>query len=1069
MSVFTFARATRAALVFSVLLLAAPGCAPDADLPAATSGEGSAAPAPDTGAVSTPEDVKEDVPNSDAGADAADILSLDVTDGTRTQGTLGLTSFSYCNTDLDCPVGMDTCVTELQLNGTAPGGNTNKVGIKTLPGFGVIPANKAGVCSLGCTDHPEVCTGLRVGADTTAWSCQLVYAGASPYVAGALPAVPALDPAKLTAGVTYGSLCRPPFERAAAYTPDFCDSCSAADKCENSSACIDDAFYSDTAADQRTGHCLVACDATTANACPTGFACRIPGTGESQLGTPKEGTFCFPTLGTCTSCLDRDGDGVGVGGCTVAGGASAVDCNDTDAEIYFDAAEPDHAFPGSCGPNLDANCNGLSDDKEQIGVTDEDGNLIYGAEHCGSCFSACSGSEGVGEAASRRTCEVTGQGGAFGNLSACRPSCDYPDLRADCNTGANDGCETQIDGRASLSIRDCDSDGHGDALATAADLLFDCDGLGVTAVNPRDGSSCSTVRVLRTGPYGDDCDDTQDCVNPGETEVCDGYDNDCDGRGDESVVGWGQDCTVAASNVDVLGACRNGFRLCGPGTEGLICGASLPTTESCDGIDNDCDGVPDDGVLNRCGTCGPLPVDVCNGRDDDCDDRTDEGVLNACGACGDVPSEVCNCSDDDCDRQIDEGMNCPACDCAPSPEVCDGRDNDCDNEVDDGVLNRCGQCGLEPAEICNRLDDDCDGRFDEAFPEQGVPCGTNEGECVAGIPTCVDGEVICRGEVAASPEVCDGLDNNCDGEIDEGAYNTCGYCGNARLEVCDNVDNDCEGSSDQGVLCRGEDACVNGECAPPCQFGECVDDLVCVGGFCVSPCYNTDCADGFVCQDGRCADPCDGIACPAGTYCSLAQCIPDDCYGPRGCPDGQRCQQGQCQADPCATAGCGPEQGCQDGRCFDSCDVVQCAAGEVCQNGACVNDPCARVVCEYPLVCDGGGCVPDPCFEVDCGPGFMCEAGQCVEDPCGWTVCPEGYVCHRGECAAGDGASGPGSLGAGNDAGFGTGNDPNAQSKRFITGDGCGCNAQATSSSSVAGLLALGVIGVIRRRRSRGV
>jgi hypothetical protein len=594
MSVFTFARATRAALVCSVLLLATPGCAPDADLPAATSGEGSAAPAPDTGAVAAPEDVKVDAPNSDAGVDAEDILSLDATGGARTQGTLGITSFSYCNTDLDCPNGMGTCQTELTLNRIAAGGTVITVPIKTLPGFGVIPANKAGVCSLGCTDHPEVCSvGLRVGADTTPWSCQLVYAGASPYPATGIPFTP--NAGELAAGPAYGSLCRPPFERAAAYTPDFCDSCSASDKCENSSACIDDAFYSDEAADQRTGHCLVACNATAANACPTGFSCRLPGTGESQIGSPKEGTFCFPTLGSCTSCLDRDGDGVGVGGCTAAGGASAVDCNDTDAGIYFDAAEPDHAFPGSCGPNLDANCNGISDDKEQVGVTDEDGNLIYGAEHCNGCFNACGGSEGVGEAASHRTCEVTSTGGAFGNISACRPSCDYPDLRADCSTSATagDGCETQIDGRDSLSIRDCDSDGHGDALATASDLLFDCDGLGVTAVNPRDGSSCAAVRVLRTGPYGDDCDDTQDCVNPGETEVCDGYDNDCNGQGDESVVGVGQACTVALSNVTVLGACRSGFRMCGPGTEGLICGPSLPTAETCDGIDNDCDGTTD--------------------------------------------------------------------------------------------------------------------------------------------------------------------------------------------------------------------------------------------------------------------------------------------------------------------------------------------------------------------------------------------------------------------------------------------------------------------------------------------
>ena len=591
MSQSVTARLSRAALLLAALLLANSGCASEGDLPAANPAEGSAAPAPDTGAVAAPEDVKVDAPNSDAGADAADILSLDATGGVRTQGTLGLTSYTYCNTNLDCPNGMGSCQTAITLNRLSEGSAAITVPIKTVPGFGVIPANKAGVCSLGCTDHPEICsTGLKVGADSTPWSCQLVYAGSSPYPATGLPFVP--DAAELAAGPAYGSICRPPFERAAAYSPDFCDSCSASDKCENSSACIDDAFYSDEAADQRTGHCLVACNATAANACPTGFSCRIPGTGESQLGSPKEGTFCFPTLGSCTSCLDRDGDGVGVGGCTAAGGASAVDCNDTDAEIYFDGAEPDHAFPGSCGPNLDANCNGIGDDKEQIGVTDEDGNLIYGAEHCGSCFSACGGSEGVGDAASHRFCEVIGQGGAYGNLTACRPSCDYPDLRADCSPTAGDGCETQINGRAKLSIRDCDDDGHGDALARASDLLFDCDGSGVTAVNPRDGSSCETVRVRPTGDYGDDCDDTQDCVSPGKTEVCDGYDNDCNGRGDESVVGVGEACDIAPENLSVLGACRKGFRICGPGIEGLICGASLPTTEICDGLDNDCDGIP---------------------------------------------------------------------------------------------------------------------------------------------------------------------------------------------------------------------------------------------------------------------------------------------------------------------------------------------------------------------------------------------------------------------------------------------------------------------------------------------
>jgi hypothetical protein len=315
-----------------------------------------------------------------------------------------------------------------------------------------------------------------------------------------------------------------------------------------------------------------------------------------MLGAPKEGTFCFPITGSCGSCVDRDKDGVGVGSCLASGGSSAVDCNDSDAETYFDAAKPDHAFPGSCGPNLDANCNGISDDREQVGVTDETGALIYGAEHCNSCFNACGGSEGIGEAAATRSCKVVGAGGTFGTISACKPSCDYPETRADCSSSltATDGCETATNGRASLSVRDCDADGHGDANATNGDLLFDCDGSGVTAINPVNGTNCATVRVLRTGAFGDDCDDTQDCVNPDETEVCDGYDNDCDGAGDESVTGFGDDCTIAPSNVTVLGACRAGVRICGPGVEGLICSPGLPTPEFCDGIDNDCDGAVDD-------------------------------------------------------------------------------------------------------------------------------------------------------------------------------------------------------------------------------------------------------------------------------------------------------------------------------------------------------------------------------------------------------------------------------------------------------------------------------------------
>ena len=119
MSQSVTARAARAALLLAALL-AAPGCAPDAELPAATPAEGSAAPIPDTGATANPvEDVKTDAPNSDAGVDAEDILSFDVNGGTRSQGNLAITGFSYCNVDLDCLVGMGTCVKSLTLNRAA--------------------------------------------------------------------------------------------------------------------------------------------------------------------------------------------------------------------------------------------------------------------------------------------------------------------------------------------------------------------------------------------------------------------------------------------------------------------------------------------------------------------------------------------------------------------------------------------------------------------------------------------------------------------------------------------------------------------------------------------------------------------------------------------------------------------------------------------------------------------------------------------------------------------------------------------------------------------------------------
>jgi len=74
-------------------------------------------------------------------------------------------------------------------------------------------------------------------------------------------------------------------------------------------------------------------------------------------------------------------------------------------------------------------------------------------------------------------------------------------------------------------------------------------------------------------------------------------------------------------------------------------------------------------------------------------------------------------------------------------------------------------------EICDGLDNDCDGEVDEDFTYSGLSIGDacGVGECAGGTVTCIsDTEATCDTLVNATAEACDGLDNDCDGEIDEG-------------------------------------------------------------------------------------------------------------------------------------------------------------------------------------------------------------------------------------------------------------------------------------------------------------
>ena len=123
---------------------------------------------------------------------------------------------------------------------------------------------------------------------------------------------------------------------------------------------------------------------------------------------------------------------------------------------------------------------------------------------------------------------------------------------------------------------------------------------------------------MPTGYVSDktDCNDSNASANPGESEVCDGVDNDCDGVTDEDEAGGG-----------ICGPCNNGTYVCLNGV--MQCsGGDVPTPEVCDGVDNNCDGQVDEGVFQICGG-GPVGHEndgICQQGTQACDPASHAGA-----------------------------------------------------------------------------------------------------------------------------------------------------------------------------------------------------------------------------------------------------------------------------------------------------------------------------------------------------------------------------------------------------------------------------------------------------------
>ncbi|MEZ4247637.1 MAG: putative metal-binding motif-containing protein [Polyangiales bacterium] len=472
---------------------------------------------------------------------------------------------------------------------------------------------------------------------------------------------------------------------------------------------------------------------------------------------------------------------------------------------------------------------------------------------------------------------------------------------------------------------------------------------------------------------GEDCDDSDDSVYPGATEVCDpeGVDEDCDPStfGDRDVDGDGE----------ISYRCCNGER----------CG-------------RDCDDTRE--------AATPGAVEVCNLRDDDCDGSVDEEValngfadrdgdlhgdpdapLSGCAGWAGITSSNLDCDDENPARH------------GAQVEVRDGVDNDCDTRVDEmpgevvwyrdadgdgfgdarvatvrsdapveghvllGTDCDDSDAARSPitAERCNGRDDDCD-------PRSTYPLGRNDDEDDdrdgwpdARCPDVAAADRDCDDEDPSvhprAAERCDGRDQDCDGTVDE----ACDVPVDAGVDAggCDGLCDDADAVlNDCGCPAAGQ------SCAPLSSslFGCASRGVVAAGGTCA---VSADCAPGHECRDTRCIELC----APLDTACT-----------------GDRlCSRALSPAGYFATVPPGL------GLCTDACDPIAnvgCPSGQTCSIAAHMLGYFAycRPVLGSPLPV-GSDCG----ITTECDDGLTCESvegNRRCRDVCG-PECPGGLAC----------------------------------------------------------------------------
>ncbi|MSQ83880.1 MAG: hypothetical protein EXR77_13510 [Myxococcales bacterium] len=491
------------------------------------------------------------------------------------------------------------------------------------------------------------------------------------------------------------------------------------------------------------------------------------------------------------------------------------------------------------------------------------------------------------------------------------------------------------------------------------------------------------------------------------------------------------DCKTGLCIVNAAGA-----QVCGN-----TCDAKVKPIESCNGIDDDCDGATDEGTCEDGNSC---TADSCTGA-------LGCKTVSAPGPCSD--GSVCSQGDSCANGACLAGPNLNCNDNNPcTSEMC-AADKGCQIQAQAGPCDDGNACTY--GEACAAAS--CQGGFAVQCTKPGVCTTTtcDQGKGCVTTPTagfCQDGNACTSGDACSGSACLPGAIANCDDQNpctadgcdkDKGCTHSATAAPCSDGSQCTQTDQ-CQGGVCAGgapVNCKDSQVCTVDTCDPAkgCVFapvaGACSDNNLCTGG---EACANGGCAGGkaVACDD---LNPCTSDSCATDTGCVFAPntaacsdgdaCTIKDVCGQGGCLIGKplSCNDNK----PCTTDSCSPATGCvfaantaacDDGNACtgtDGCKAGQCAAGSpiVCDD----KKPCTFDTCDAAKGCmainlalpcdDGSVCtVGDVCKDGQCGSGtaVTCNDGNpCTSDACdkakGCTVTPNSAPCtDNNACTGGD-------------------------------------------------------------------